>query len=61
MNKNDDEVLPDVFRSIVSITKTAGGETIVLACRHTIPAMPYWKYRLGELHICHRCSAAKAK
>ena len=56
-DRNSDEKLPDIFRSVVSIIKTASGETIVFACKHTIPAMPYWKYRLGDLHICHRCSA----
>jgi hypothetical protein len=50
-------ILPDVFCNVVGISKTAGGATVMLACKHTIPALPYRNYRLGDPHICHRCSA----
>lgn len=48
---------PGVFRLIVGLTKQTGGSNVVLECKHVIPALPYRVYKVGDVHICNRCSA----
>ena len=54
---SDRDPNPAVYRTIVGISKRATGATLTLDCKHTVPELPYYHYRLGNLHLCYRCSA----
>lgn len=59
--ENGDGGMFDCFRSVATTHQIPGGMVVIFSCGHSIPALPGWKYRLGELHICHRCSVEMAK